>query len=137
MTRTLFEVIESCRSFWMSSPQRPFTSMGTRSAPWPVICSTAETSPFAKSAWPATMARLASSLIVFTQVLVDCRLVAHLLDQRLVEPLGRIDTAPLEKMVHGNDLGDDGDVLSRIERHGDLRDGDADDIPVLAAKGFA
>src|SRR6478752_3799424 len=109
----------------MSSPHSPFTSMGSRRSPRPVTASTAEIRPAAKSPWPATSARFAvGSLMILTQVAVDLGLVAHLLDQRLVEPFGGIDAAPLEEMVHCDHLRNDGDVLPRIERDRDARDGD-------------
>ncbi len=42
---------------------------------------------------------------------------AAVLIETLVEPLGGIDAAVLEQVVHRDHLGDDGDVLSRVERN--------------------
>src|SRR6478609_4290115 len=123
------------RRSWMSSPHSPFTSMGSRRSPRPVTASTAEISPAAKSPWPATSARFGvDSLMVLTQVPVDLGLVAHLLDQRLVEPLGGIDTAPLQEMMHRDHLRNDRDVLPRIERNRDARDRHAEDVGRLAVE---
>src|SRR5258705_12217951 len=122
----------------MSSPHSPLTSMGSRSSPRPVTASTAEIRPAAKSPWPATSARFAvGSLMVLTQVAIDLGLVAHLLDQRLVETLGGIDAAPLEEMMHRDHLGDHGDVLSRIEGNRDARDRHAKDGRRLAVESRA
>src|SRR5512144_1007559 len=113
----------------MSSPHRPFTWIGSSSSPRPVTASTAEIRPAAKSPWPATSARTPDrSLMVFAEIATDLGLVAHLLDERRVEALGGIDAAPLEKMVHGDHLGDHGDVLAGIERNGDAGRGHAQDV---------
>src|SRR5579883_16117 len=119
----------------ISSPPSPRLVRGTSTPPRPVIWSTAETTPVAKSPWPTTSARGARtspvSLIVFSQILLDEGPLharpAHVLDQPLVELLGRVDTAVPEQMVHRDHLRDDGDVLPGIERHGDLRDRDVED----------
>src|SRR5436190_4859479 len=116
-------------SCWMSSPQSPFTWIGSSISPRPVTASTAEIRPAAKSPCPATSARTPdASLMVFTEIAADLGLVPHLSDQRLVEPLGGVDAAPLQKMVHGDHFGDHGDVLAGIERNGDARDGHAEDV---------
>src|SRR5690349_6289704 len=109
--------------------------MGSSRSPRPVTASTAEMRPAAKSPWPATSARFAvGSLMVVTEIAADLGLVTHLLDQRFVEALGGIDAAPLEKMVHGDHLGDHGDVLAGIERDRDARGGDTEDVGGLAVE---
>src|SRR5688500_2487607 len=107
--------------------------MGSSNSPNPVTASTAEISPAAKSACPATSARTPTgSLMVLTEVPADLGLVAHLLDEGFVEALGRIDAAPLEKMVHRDHLGDDGDVLARIQGNGDAWRRHAENVGRLA-----
>src|SRR6188768_4390324 len=91
--------------------------------------------PAAKSPWPATSARMPDeSLMVFAEIAADLGLVAYLLNQRLVEPPRWIDAAPLQEMVHGDHLGDHGDVLAGIERDGDARRGHAEDVGRLAVE---
>src|SRR5258708_4444682 len=74
------------------------------------------------------------SFIVFTEIAADGRLVAHLSDERLVEPLGRVDTAPLQQMMHRDDFGDHGDVLAGIEMNGNARNGDTENVRVLVVQ---
>src|SRR5215218_2415728 len=119
----------------MSSPQRPFTWIGSRNSPRPVTASTAEIRPAAKSPCPATSARIPdASLMVFAEIAADLGLVAHLLDERLVEPFRWIDAAPLQEMVHGDHLGDHSDVLAWIERNGDARRGHAENVRRLTVE---
>src|SRR5437868_14655918 len=92
-----------------------------KTPPRPVICWTADTMPAAKSPWPARMARTSTgSLIVFLQVLSHLGRVAHLLDQSLVETLGRINAAVFQQVVHRDDLADHRDVLAGIQQHARL-----------------
>src|SRR3954470_5784343 len=138
MTRAPMAWIRSRRRCWMSSPHSPFTTMGSSNSPRPVTASTAEIRPAAKSPWPATSARFAvGSLMVLTQIAVDLRLVAHLLDQRLVEALGGIDAAPFQQMMHRDHFGDHGDVLPRIEGNRDARDRHAKNVRRLAVESRA
>src|SRR5678815_4884632 len=72
--------------------------------------------------------------MIFSEVAADLGFVAHLPDQRFVEPFGGVDAAPLQKMMHGDHLGDHGDVLAGIEWDGDARRGDAEDVGRLAVE---
>src|SRR5687767_2899524 len=69
----------------------------------------------------------AGLLVIFLQVLPDVarRGLPHPTDQALVEDFGRIDPGVAEQVVERNDFGDDGDVLSGIQRNGDQGDVDA------------
>src|SRR5256714_1794703 len=110
-------------SSWMFSgcPQPPTT------CPW--IRRSSETKPPANSPWPTTIARgfpgppPESSLMIFLQVFTDvirrCRF--HSAHKAVVEGFGGIDAGVAQQMVHGNHLGDHGDVLARIQEDGDLR----------------
>src|SRR5262249_26137532 len=134
---TLASCMRDRRSFSMSSTLSPCTEMEMSCAPRPVICSTADTRPAANSPWPATIARacagvpggasLLMSLIVLLQVLRHVPRCTHLAHQSFVEPLGGIDAAVLEQMVHRDDFRDDRDVLARVERHADFRKLDVQD----------
>ena len=76
-------------------------------------------------------------LIVFLKVALDVGTVAHLPHQRSLKRCGRIDAAVLEQMVHRDDFGDDRDVLSRVERHADLRQLDVEDRRRLGVEAGA
>src|SRR5579863_6732888 len=151
ITRAPADVTASRSVRTISSAPSPLLVSATSTPPRPVICSTAETIPMANSPCPATRARGTSavpaasdfpaSLIVFSQIpLHKCALAArplHVVDQPLVELLGRIHPAVAEQMVHGNHLRHDGDVLSRIERDRDLghrnaQDGHGDAVEACA-----
>src|SRR5580698_7100931 len=103
----------------MSSMERSRLVIGAKTPPRPVICSTAEIIPVAKSPCPATMARTPGLLIVFLQVATDGRGIAHARDQALVERLGGVDTRVPQQMVHRDHLRDHRNVFARIERHRD------------------
>src|SRR4051812_46605663 len=111
--------------------------------PRPVICCTADTRPAANSPCPATIARggadpeEASLLIVFLKVLLQVGTTAHLSHEPFIEALGGIDAAVLEQVVHGDDFGDHGDVLSRVERHAHHRDADIKDYLGVAVQARA
>src|SRR5439155_23579473 len=139
ITLTPLSCIRSRISCSMSSAQRPGTATGMSCAPRPVITSTAETSPDAKSPCPATMARAAGRaasrdssgrsasgtrtlLIILLQVPSNLGSGAHRLEQPLVEALCRIDAAVLQQMIHRDHFGDNRNVLSGIQGHGDLRE---------------
>src|SRR5437762_14080906 len=113
------------RSASMPSTLSAATETGMSCDPRPLIWSTADTNPAAKSAWPATIARGGSwsgtSLIVVLQIPgeVDARW-AHLVQESRVECLCGVDAAVLEQMVHRDDFGDDRDVLAGIQWHADL-----------------
>src|SRR5215831_15642706 len=98
--------------------------------PRPLICSTADTRPAAKSPWPATSARAVAAagagasarslLIVLLQICRHVQRSTRLAHQPLVESLRRVDAAVPEEMVHRDDFRDNRDVLARIERHANL-----------------
>src|SRR5437867_6654752 len=73
-------------------------------------------------------------LIILLQVPSNLGCGAHRLEQTLVEALRSIDTAVLQQMIHRDHFGDNGDVLSRVEGHGDLREGDVEDRRSLAVE---
>src|SRR6476646_477138 len=126
MTFTPLSVMRARISFSMSSAPSPGTATGISWAPRPVMTSTADTNPCAKSPWPATIARGfalspgARSFIVLLQIATYFRRGAHGLHETLIEALGRIDPAGLEQMIHCDDFRDHRDVLSRVQRNGDL-----------------
>src|SRR4051812_10625522 len=79
----------------------------------------------------------AALLIVFLQVAPHFARRAHLLLKALVEALRRIDAAVFEQMIQSDDFGDDGNVLSRVERNADLGNLDVEDGRRLAIESRA
>src|SRR5205085_1402292 len=80
--------------------------------PCPVILSTADFIPAAKSPWPMTIARGGAGsasgselLIVFLQILAHVGRRPHLRLEPLVEMRGRIHAAVLEEMVQRDHFG--------------------------------
>src|SRR5687768_10883791 len=120
----------------------------TNMPPCPAICAAAEMSPSANAPWPATMAVGAAGspgssgapsppaelLIVLLQVLAHVRRLAHAPHQPLVERVRGVHPAVAQQVVHRDHLGDHRDVLSRVERHADLRERDAEDLRRLAVE---
>src|SRR5262245_33855435 len=113
--------------FSMSSTLSFATETAMSCAPRPVICSTADTRPTAKSPWPATIARattsfagLGSLLIVLLKIPIHFFRCAHLLLEPFIELLGGIDAAVFQQVVHRDDLGDDRDVFAGIQRNANL-----------------
>src|SRR5687768_15210170 len=93
----------------------------------PVICCTADGSPAPKSPWPTTIPPAfccpAESFMVFLQVLADVLRGSgfHLPDESRVENLGCVHPGISQQMVERDDFRDHRDVLSRVQKDGDLR----------------
>src|SRR5687768_13847638 len=129
----------------MASLVSPLFESGTNTLPVPAICSTALTRPSANPACPAIIARAEGAVssfasasasprcpglfVIFLQIFPDVprRSLAHSSDESLVEHLCRIYPGISEQVIEGDHFGDDGDVLSRIERDSDERNVDAKD----------
>src|SRR6185437_13641977 len=96
ITRTLASSSLSCNSFSMSATVRSLIEIGMSCPPRPVICSTADTRPKAKSPCPATIAlgvtparvplwSFVALLIVLLQIAEQIALAAHLPHEPFVE----------------------------------------------------
>src|SRR5690606_39354966 len=99
----------------------------------PVTAATALVRPDASSPWAATTARTsgvsavsAGSLMVLLQVAANVNRLLHAGNQAIVECMSRIHARVLQEMIHRDHLGYHGDVLARVERHGDERDIDTE-----------
>src|SRR5690606_17508528 len=113
-----------------ASGERPLLLNGTRtSGSTPEIWRTASTRPSASVPWATTMPTSGrGSLIVLPQVLAHG---PHRLLEALVEQCGRVHAGVLEQVVHRDHLGDDGDVLQRVEREHGRGHLDAEDVALL------
>src|SRR2546422_6098081 len=103
----------------VSAPEsQPSFDTGTSASLTPV-CS----SDLASSAWATaacvTITPRSGSLIVFLEVLLQLASLRHALQQALVELPRRVDAAVALQMVHRHHLADHGEILARVERHGD------------------
>src|SRR5690606_23547797 len=114
----------------IASGESPRLLSGTSaSAASPAIWRTASTRPWASSPW-ATMIPMVSrrSFIVFLEVLLHG---PHRLLEPAVEQLRRVHARVLQELVHGHDLGDDRDVLPRVQRNPDLGHLHPEDLDLL------
>src|SRR5688572_8360530 len=111
----------ACRA---SGPHPSLLTARSASPSTPAICRTDCTSPSASEAW-LTTSPTTGSLIILLQVLRRAR---HPVLEPLVEQAGSIDAGILQQVVHRHHFADDGDVLSRHQRHGHHGDGHAQDV---------
>ena len=138
ITRAPVDSIVSYSSCWMSSPQRPRTWIGTSTSPRPGDQldrrdeARGEVGVSGHEARGAVGARRHSWSSRRYRLISDLSRIC-LISAR-VEPLGGVDAAPLEQVMHRDHLGDHRDVLAGIERDRDPRQRDAEDVGRLAVE---
>src|SRR2546422_713603 len=118
----------------VSAPEsQPSFDTGTSASLTPVIAATAASSAWATAAC-VTITPRSGSLIVFLEVLLQLASLRHALQQALVELPRRVDAAVALQMVHRHHLADHGEILARVERHGDERQAHAEQRRRLAVE---